>query len=297
MVTEAEAAYYAGNYDLAVSLAAEHLSKNPDDIDALFLLISALDARSDCFDVFRNGLALRNYQLFKLQKLPGIFPGSISPEMGQLLHALVRVLRPSIMVEVGTLFGYSTLCIAQALKDNCMGSLHSFDLFLRENYNNVTNNSADDAGLVFVQNQLKLANLDNIVTLHRGDSEKNLLKAFEGTEHKIDVAFIDGCHFIRGVLRDFSAVDRFLVDGGIIILHDTEPDTSGWMGPRFLAEKLSELSGYSTLICGTADILGIAIVQKRASAAENKHWHPSIKELLVEQLLFNKHFRFKLFEK
>jgi len=41
----------------------------------------------------------------------------VSPEGGRLLYALIRASRPSTVVEFGTSFGISTICLAAAVRD------------------------------------------------------------------------------------------------------------------------------------------------------------------------------------
>src|SRR5258708_3945530 len=53
---------------------------------------------------------------------------AIELEVGEFLNALVRMTKPSIVVETGTHKGFSTLMIAQALKANGKGHLYTFDL-------------------------------------------------------------------------------------------------------------------------------------------------------------------------
>ncbi|MFC9230869.1 class I SAM-dependent methyltransferase [Streptomyces decoyicus] len=46
----------------------------------------------------------------------------------EMTYLLLRDLRPEIVVEVGTFYGWSTMWILSALRDNGNGHLHSFDI-------------------------------------------------------------------------------------------------------------------------------------------------------------------------
>ncbi|MEU9488124.1 class I SAM-dependent methyltransferase [Streptomyces decoyicus] len=46
----------------------------------------------------------------------------------EMTYLLLRDLRPEIVVEVGTFYGWSTMWILSALRDNGSGHLHSFDI-------------------------------------------------------------------------------------------------------------------------------------------------------------------------
>jgi predicted O-methyltransferase YrrM len=59
---------------------------------------------------------------------PGLWPGSVYPAEGALLYALVRLLRPKMIVETGTASGFSTAYMLAALHRNDVGRLISIDL-------------------------------------------------------------------------------------------------------------------------------------------------------------------------
>ncbi|MFF8788883.1 class I SAM-dependent methyltransferase [Streptomyces sp. NPDC015125] len=46
----------------------------------------------------------------------------------EMTYLLLRDLRPEVVVEVGTFYGWSTMWILSALRDNGIGQLHSFDI-------------------------------------------------------------------------------------------------------------------------------------------------------------------------
>src|SRR5271163_3991284 len=46
---------------------------------------------------------------------------AIAPEVGRLIHLLVRSHRPALVVEFGTSFGLSAIHIASGLRANCYG--------------------------------------------------------------------------------------------------------------------------------------------------------------------------------
>jgi len=54
---------------------------------------------------------------------------------------------------------------------------------------------------------------------------------FDNFSEKIDMAFIDADHCIEGAKRDFDNVLSRLSPGGIILLHDTDPETDDLIRP------------------------------------------------------------------
>ncbi len=105
-------------------------------------LDSALKAIADKFDLDHEQLKM--YAVMdtiggwdEIQNIPGETTrlknklwecGSIWEVEGQVLHALVRVLQPSLIVEFGSYYGCSTAHIAEALFQNGQGKLISVDL-------------------------------------------------------------------------------------------------------------------------------------------------------------------------
>lgn len=53
---------------------------------------------------------------------------------GFFFYALAKVLKFDICIEIGVLHGFTLLTIAAALRDNCKGIIHGFDLFERYPY-------------------------------------------------------------------------------------------------------------------------------------------------------------------
>ncbi len=208
-----------------------------------------------------------NRVIFKLEDEGKSFPVSCHPLIGRYLYSLLRLVRPKTVVETGSYIGYSTCWIAQALEDNRYGHLHAFDLFMPlENYTSPILGkcrSCHDA----TKGHLEAAGLLDRVTLHPGDSPKKIVKTFTGLATEIDFAFIDGDHSCRGACADFSSIDKFLATGGLVLLHDTVPETVPWLGPRYLLDQLDrqQAGSYSVLNLPTPDSMGLGAIQKNAA--------------------------------
>jgi predicted O-methyltransferase YrrM len=211
------------------------------------------------------------------------FPTSVYPQIGRFLYAITLCCRPRMVVETGCFIGYSTLCIAQALEDGEQGHLHSFDLFLEnpEYVSPVVGECSDT--LRAARAHVEKAGLAHRVTLHRGDSSSEMQRLFGEREGVIDMAFIDGDHTIKGCMRDWEVVDSLLVEGGVILLHDTLAKNCRWMGPQFLLEKLGahEPERYHWINLPTLERIGLGIVQKRRSG-DTPHWKPTLIETMTE---------------
>jgi predicted O-methyltransferase YrrM len=53
--------------------------------------------------------------------------GSVMPGEGQLLYGLVRALKPKIVYEIGTAYGYSCIHMAAGCRDNGLGVVHTVE--------------------------------------------------------------------------------------------------------------------------------------------------------------------------
>ncbi len=167
-----------------------------------------------------------------LYAMPVAFPASLSPEAGLLLHALVRNIRPRVVIETGTFIGVSTIWIAAALEEGA--TLHAFDLF--EPIGKGYFRDAEMAGPreEFVRERLERAGVGARVRLHKGDSPHEIRRMHEELRSAggVQLAFLDGDHEVEGAWLDFAAVEPVLNTGGYVLLHDVFPEFCGWSGPR-----------------------------------------------------------------
>lgn len=56
-------------------------------------------------------------------------------DLGKTIYEEIRNLKPNLVIDFGVLNGYSTICIAQALRDNGKGKVKVYDLFEKYEYN------------------------------------------------------------------------------------------------------------------------------------------------------------------
>jgi len=65
-----------------------------------------------------------------MYKQPGVESSYAENDLGRTLYTVVMALRPKVVVEVGTLHGYSAIAMAQALRDlGGPGDVECFDLW------------------------------------------------------------------------------------------------------------------------------------------------------------------------
>jgi predicted O-methyltransferase YrrM len=283
-----EAQFGCGDFESAIRSAARALEFDPALPLAAEIINRAMPllcpSAGERVEPARESL---NPVLDKIEQLTLSYSrGSVSADLGRFLYTLVRLLRPSVLVETGTFLGYSAICIGQALKDNAHGHLHTFDVFAGEHYSNVFGGQLSGGEIEQkIKSHLHLAGLEKWVSLHAGDSPAEIEKLFSELTDRPDFAFIDGDHRISGCMADWAAIEPLLEPAGIVLLHDTDIEASGWLGPRYLIEKLREQAPqkFSLVNCHTGDQFGLAMIQKLGSEGAGP-WRPRFSELLFEKL-------------
>ncbi len=184
--------------------------------------------------------------LKEMYSMPIVFPASLSPEAGLMLHSLIRNLRPRVIVEVGTFCSVSTHWMAAALHEmGGNGVIHAFDDF-GPIYKGPWRDAEMASGrMEWVQERLSKAGLLDRVIFHPGDSVTQILAARQELERcgGVQFAFIDGDHTVGGALQDLWAVEPVLNTGGYVMLHDTFPEQCGdHLGPRHILDNLNTVS-------------------------------------------------------
>ncbi|HYE03466.1 MAG TPA: class I SAM-dependent methyltransferase [Phycisphaerales bacterium] len=183
--------------------------------------------------------------LKRLYADPLAFPSSLSPEAGLLVHALVRNLRPRVVIETGTFLGVSTIWMAAALKENGdAGVVHTFDYFGPIEKGPYRDAELKEDRIGRVAESIARAGLAEHAVLHRGNTAFEIraahaeLRAAGG----VQLAFLDADHGVWGVLQDFWATEEVLQTGGLVLLHDTFPDLcGGHAGGRHLLDTANRV--------------------------------------------------------
>lgn len=81
--------------------------------------------------------------------------------IGKTIYETVIKYKPKKIIDFGVLYGYSTVCLAQGVRDNGFGEIIAYDLF--EDYKYKKGNKD------VVLNNLKLYNLEKYVTIIKKD--------------------------------------------------------------------------------------------------------------------------------
>jgi cephalosporin hydroxylase len=169
-------------------------------------------------------------------------PISVCQRYAELIaeHSLRRGL------EVGTLFGLSTLFLAQALTEHG-GHLDTIDI--RHERRNWTDGQEIEDIHEVAEHLVAEAGLAEMVAFHHGHSNDILARMIQ-EQRRFDFALVDGSHVFAVALLDFLAVDRLLIDGGFLALDDVGANVSGKEGLGGGPNRLLE----SVFACGRYEI-------------------------------------------
>ena len=111
------------------------------------------------------------------------------------------------IIETGTNWGFSTIVLAQALKDSgAKGKIHTIEL--------------DKSNLKIAHNNFESASLTDYIETYLGDSLEILPSVVE--ERSLSFAFLDGNHSMSHVLKEFEIVESRLKPGAKVYFDNTE---------------------------------------------------------------------------
>jgi len=136
----------------------------------------------------------------------------------EFLYALVKWLKPTIVVEVGTHIGMSAVWMARGVQENGFGKLYCIDNFCwkEESQELQWNDNIDNC------------RVGNVIELLKGRSQK------VKWPDKVDIAFIDGNH-TYSICR-WDTYKAKSLGATCIILHDTV----SWEGSRRFSEEVRQ---------------------------------------------------------
>jgi len=153
------------------------------------------------------------------------------PNIGKTIYDYVIKTKPKIIVEFGVLFGFSTICMAQAIRDlNNDGKIYAFDLWEKSEYNH-------GQTMKIVQDNLKTFDLQKFVILEYGDN----INCLSGIED-IDMIHIDinnDGDNLKKLISDIKSIKSntcdILFEGGIY-----DRDVCWWM-KKFNKTPISDI--------------------------------------------------------
>lgn len=169
---------------------------------------------------------------------------AITEGEGWLLYALTRLIRPWVAVELGRYRASSTIWMAQGIKDNGRGMLHSIDCLPTE----------------IAADHIRAADVEELVICHDGHTAADVGLELSRRIGPVDLLFIDADHRYEAVKADTGVWLPRLSDAGVAVFHDVTAPTKMEGVGRVIVELL-----------GTGDWRAISI--PRLLADEDVHYH------------------------
>ncbi|MDT8281837.1 MAG: class I SAM-dependent methyltransferase [Gammaproteobacteria bacterium] len=128
----------------------------------------------------------------------------ISPEQGQFMSLLIKLMRAERAIEIGTFTGYSSICVASAMPDN--GRLICCDI--------------SPQWTDMAEKYWALAGLENKIQLFTQPAEKTLQALLDdGAEKTFDFIFIDADK--QNYIMYYEMALQLLRKGGLIAMDNT----------------------------------------------------------------------------
>lgn len=152
-------------------------------------------------------------------------PLAVSRETGDLLYMLARSSKAMAIVEFGTSFGLSTICLAAALRDNGGGRLVTSEF--------------EPSKVARARANLAQAGLDDLVEFREGDALETLSRDLPET---IDLLLLDGA---KALYSDILALVASRLRPGAVVVADNAD-----FCPAYLEHVRAEGSGYRSLPFG-----------------------------------------------
>ncbi|WP_028775369.1 O-methyltransferase [Shimazuella kribbensis] len=176
---------------------------------------------------------------------------SVPPEVGKWLTMLVRMTGATKILEVGTLAGYSTICLVRGL--NQTG--HCTTIELKEEHTKLAREHLAKAGF-----------LDRVTTLV-GDASVQLAK-FIQEDKKFDFFFLDADKvnyptYLEQVIQlalpgAVIVLDNLLLGGRVLDVNDSHPAPTA---VRKVTDLLVNHSRLESILLPLGDGVGVAIVR------------------------------------
>ena len=211
----------------------------------------------DIIDPFLNDYAVRhtseeslvlkelNRDTFSKVLMPRMLSGHIQ---GRMLSMLSHMIRPKLILEIGTFTGYSALCFAEGLLEG--GHLHTIDI--------------NDELTPMVKSYIARAGMEDKITLHNG----NASEIIPGLSGSFDLAFIDADKINYSLYYDlvfdkvrqggFLIADNVLWSGKVLNMETADKDT---LAIHQFNEKIKKDTRVEKVLLTVRD--GLLIIRKK----------------------------------
>jgi predicted O-methyltransferase YrrM len=146
------------------------------------------------------------------------FPGVTDPSVLGILSALVRVVQPQRVLQIGTYIGLSAVVLGDVLSTNERpGSLWTID--------------PDETAHALARTWVDACGMAELVTFIDGYSTDDHVVELVRQAGPFELIYLDSSHGYEGTLEELRIVfedGRWLADGGLLALHDAAVAAKQW---------------------------------------------------------------------
>lgn len=183
-------------------------------------------------------------------------PGSTDSAEVSLLYELARHVTRGCIVEVGSAKGRSTVALALGAKSGAGAAVYAIEP--HEHFQGVLGGVFTPGNRATFFESLLRSDTIEIVRLVNLSSEV----VAPGWREEVGLLFIDGDHRFDGVMRDFECWTAHLVEGGLMVLHDSIDPS---LGPSRVIELALTSGEYDTL-----GVISRATILRRIRSAKRE---------------------------
>jgi hypothetical protein len=181
--------------------------------DAVRAVLAELSADREFFTLLEEGL-----QALAGHARAGVQTGEVRIH-AHPIYAMIRLLRPTTVIETGIANGKSSSLILRALERNGTGRLHSVDLPTRQE-----TASASDDGLLLAGRSPGWLVPDQLRTrwdVHLGDA-RELLPGLKKEVGPVDLFFHDSLHTFDHMMFELTLAKEWVRPGGTVMCDDIQ---------------------------------------------------------------------------
>jgi|SRR5262245_5701587 len=183
-------------------------------------------------------------------------PGSTDSEEVSLLYELARHVTRGCIVEIGSAKGRSTVALALGAKSGTGAAVYAIEP--HEHFQGMLGGVFAPRNRATFFESLLRSDTVEIVRLVNLSSEV----VAPSWQLEVGLVFIDGDHCFDGVMRDFECWTTHLVEGGLMVLHDSIDPR---LGPCRVIE-LAQTSGEYDMV----EVISRTTVLRRTRSAQRE---------------------------
>jgi len=141
---------------------------------------------------------------------------------------IIKHIHPKNILEFGTAHGNTAANICNVLDDVTMYTVNALPEQISGNLKTYVLHK-DEIGRVYK----KYGFSDYVVQIYQNTLDIELSEYL--LDNNIDLAIIDACHDTDFVINDFLKIEQYIINGGLIMLHDTHPSMKNHLFASYYA--------------------------------------------------------------